>query len=167
MCWLTKFKCAFHGSHFSQRHTSLSVELQVGEVKDQADGWNLSVVFQARGMTSYSNLTSVFLKAFFFFQRALQSVSSSYSISLPILSTVIKQEQVADILTHTLFLESWWIHHWNINKRSSSISSGLVSSVCLTEALEATCWNLLQCFISRHPINNTSFPITSLCLVSV
>lgn len=45
---------------FPEKHTSLSFKVKVGEVKHQADGWNLSEVFLAWGVTSYSNLTSVF-----------------------------------------------------------------------------------------------------------
>ena len=71
------------------------------EIKDQADVWNLSVVFQALGMTSYSNLTSVFEG---FLQRALQSTFSFFTISLPILNTVIKLGQVASMMIKTLIL---------------------------------------------------------------
>lgn len=56
----------------------------------------------------------------FFLQKALHSVSSSVSISLPVFNTVIKQEQVASVMTRTLILESFWINLWNINKCSSS-----------------------------------------------
>lgn len=80
----TEFHCAFYGSHFSQKHTFL--KSWVKKVKDQADGWNLSVVFQAPGMTSYSNLTSGFW---------------SLTVSIRLFqdqSTVIKQVQVPNIL---------------------------------------------------------------------
>lgn len=93
--WL-QTNSAFYGSHFSQKHTSISSELQVGEVRDQTDGWNLSVVFQAPGLTSYSNLTSVFWMLFF--KEPHSRHPSSFRISLPLLNTVIKQVVVANIL---------------------------------------------------------------------
>lgn len=78
-------------------------------LKDQADGWNLSFVFQVRKRLPFPIWHLVF--------AALQSASSPLSISLHNLSTAIKQVHV-----EISWLQRWfWINHGDVNKRRSSL----------------------------------------------
>lgn len=75
-------------------------KLRLWRSKDQADGWELFVVFLALGITSHSNLTSVLS-----LDISSKPASSSFNATLPILNTVMKQNQVVSLMSEPRILD--------------------------------------------------------------